>query len=44
MGIIGDKEISENAVSVRSRDGEDLGVLSLSLFLQKVREDIDKKR
>jgi len=44
MGIIGDKEIAENAVSVRSRDGEDLGVLSLSLFLQKVREDIDKKR
>lgn len=44
MGIIGDKETSENAVSVRSRDGEDLGVLSLSLFLQKVREDIDKKR
>jgi threonyl-tRNA synthetase len=44
MGIIGDKEIAEQAISVRSREGEDLGVLKLSLFLQKVTEDIDKKR
>lgn len=43
MGIIGDKEIAEKAISVRSRDGEDLGKLSLSEFLQRVKEDIDKK-
>lgn len=43
MGIIGDKEIASQAISVRSRDGEDLGSMSLSQFLQKVTEDIDKK-
>jgi threonyl-tRNA synthetase len=44
MGIIGDKEIAENAVSVRTRTGEDQGKIELSRFLQKVREDIDKKK
>jgi threonyl-tRNA synthetase len=43
LGIIGDKEIEKNSVSVRSRDGKDLGVLELSHFLQTVREEIDKK-
>lgn len=43
MGIIGDKELAEQAISVRSRDGEDQGSMSISQFLQKVREDIDKK-
>lgn len=43
LGIIGDKEIEKNAISVRSRDGEDLGILDLSQFLQKVKEEIDKK-
>ncbi len=43
MGIIGDKEIAEQAISIRSRDGEDLGSMNLSRFLQKITEDIDKK-
>ena len=43
MGIMGDKEIAQEAISVRSQDGKDLGKMSLSQFLQKVREDIDKK-
>lgn len=44
MGIIGDKELaSGDAVSVRERSGKDLGAISVSSFLQKVTEDIDKK-
>lgn len=43
MGIIGDKEIDKNGVSVRLRSGEDQGLLELTQFLQKVRENIDKK-
>jgi threonyl-tRNA synthetase len=44
MGIIGDKEIAENAISVRLREGEDQGSLEISHFLQKVTETIDKKK
>lgn len=43
MAIIGDKEVASANISVRTRDGEDLGQLSLSQFLQKVKEEIDKK-
>ena len=44
MGIIGDKEIEkENVISVRTRDGKDLGQLEVSKFLQKLQEKIDKK-
>ncbi|MCL4353695.1 threonine--tRNA ligase [Patescibacteria group bacterium] len=45
MGIIGDREISneENLISVRTREGKDLGQMKLSQFLKKVREEIDKK-
>lgn len=44
MGIIGDKEIAEDAVSVRVRSGEDLGQIKISDFLQRLKQDIDKKR
>jgi threonyl-tRNA synthetase len=44
MGIIGDKEIAADAVSIRVRSGEDLGQLKISDFLQKLKQDIDKKR
>lgn len=43
MAIIGDKEVASKNISVRTRIGEDLGQLSLSQFLQKVKEEIDKK-
>ncbi|MEK9176324.1 MAG: threonine--tRNA ligase [Patescibacteria group bacterium] len=43
LGIIGDKEIEKNSISVRTLDGKDLGLLDLSHFLQKVKEEIDKK-
>jgi threonyl-tRNA synthetase len=41
--IIGDDEIKNNTVSVRSRDGKDLGKMDLSQFLQKVKKEIEKK-
>ncbi len=44
MGIIGDKEIANNAIALRARTGEDLGQIKLPDFLQKLKEDIDKKR
>lgn len=43
LGIIGDKEIENNSVSIRSRNGEDLGSLDLSHFLKKIEQEIDKK-
>src|SRR5581483_3477853 len=33
MGIIGDKEIADKAISVRKRDGEDLGLVKTASFL-----------
>jgi threonyl-tRNA synthetase len=45
MGIIGDKEagLPGGAVSLRTRESEDLGVTELSQLVQKVKENIDKK-
>jgi threonyl-tRNA synthetase len=43
MGIIGDKEINDHVVSVRTREGKDLGQLNLSHFVKRVKEEIDQK-
>jgi threonyl-tRNA synthetase len=43
MGIIGDKEIAQDAISVRKRNGEDLGFVEISSFIQQLIQDIDKK-
>jgi threonyl-tRNA synthetase len=46
MGIIGDKEVNSGkdySISVRKRDGKDLGLLNLSQFVKRVKEEIDKK-
>lgn len=43
MGIIGDKEIAEDAISVRKRDGDDLGSIEVASFLRQLQEEIDKK-
>lgn len=46
MGIIGDKEADNKgsiAVSLRTRDGEDLGQVGLEIFIKQLREKIDKK-
>lgn len=45
IGIIGDKEAgsSDAAVSLRQRDGKDLGVVTLADLIQRLKEEIDKK-
>ncbi len=43
MGIIGDKEIAESAVSVRKRNGEDLGSIKTDAFLEVLLKNIAKK-
>ncbi|HZE86702.1 MAG TPA: threonine--tRNA ligase [Methylomirabilota bacterium] len=43
MGIIGDKEVADEAISVRKRGGDDLGSTKISSFLQQLQETIDKK-
>ncbi len=43
MGIIGDKEIAEDAIYVRKRDGDDLGSVEVASFLRQLQEEIDKK-
>ena len=43
MGIIGDKEIKIDSLSVRTRDGRDLGLMEVSKFLKLLKEEIDKK-
>ncbi len=43
MLIIGAREVEANAVSVRQRDGQDLGAIPLDEFLAKVKEQINTK-
>jgi threonyl-tRNA synthetase len=41
--VVGDKEKAAGAVAVRARGNQDLGVLSLEEFAQRIRTDIDTK-
>ena len=43
LGIIGPKEVENNTISLRSREGKDLGALKISDFLSKIKQEIDKK-
>ena len=43
MLVVGDKEIENNTVAVRSRAGGDLGVMEPDVFLAKAKEEIDTK-
>lgn len=43
LAIIGEKEVESDSVSVRTREGKDLGKTSLNDFLQKLTKEIDKK-
>ena len=43
LGIIGKKEVEDNSISLRSRDGKDLGKISLSDLKDKLKQEIDKK-
>lgn len=41
--VIGDKEMAASAVAVRARGGQDLGVMSLEDFSQKLSADVARK-
>ncbi|MCI8360979.1 MAG: threonine--tRNA ligase [Clostridiales bacterium] len=44
MLVIGNKEVEEGTVTVRSRKGEDLGAMTPDAFLADVKIEIDEKR
>jgi threonyl-tRNA synthetase len=41
MGIIGDKEVSTETVSVRTRKGEDLKSMTLDEFLNRLQNELE---
>jgi len=43
MIIIGGREAENNTISVRQRDGQDLGVMPLEKFLENIEDQISKK-
>ena len=43
MIIVGGREAENNTISVRQRDGQDLGVMQFNEFLEKITDQISKK-
>ena len=43
MGIIGDKEVDQKGIAVRSRDGSNIGLILIDQFITELQEQIDKK-
>ena len=43
LGIIGKREIESKSVSLRLRDGKDLGKVEISNLIQRLKQEIDKK-
>ncbi len=43
MGIMGDKEIESKTISIRTREGKDLGAVSVDTFIQKLISDIENR-
>ena len=43
MLVVGDRDVENRTVSVRTRGGEDLGAMSLEDFAVKLREEVDTK-
>ncbi|OGY28581.1 MAG: threonine--tRNA ligase [Candidatus Woykebacteria bacterium RIFCSPHIGHO2_12_FULL_43_10] len=44
MLVVGDKEVAQRGVSVRTRDNQNLGLISFEDFKNKVLEDVKSKR
>lgn len=44
MVVVGDKELEEESVNVRRRDGAQLGTLSLNQFISQLKEEIKGKK
>ena len=43
MVVVGDRDMENNTVSVRTRSGEDLGAMSLDAFVALLKEKVDTK-
>lgn len=41
--VVGDKEVENNTVAVRTRSGEDLGVMALDAFIDHLNKDVKSK-
>jgi threonyl-tRNA synthetase len=41
--VAGDKEVTANTISVRTRSGKDLGSLSVETFSERLREELDSR-
>jgi threonyl-tRNA synthetase len=41
--VIGDKEMENRTVAVRTRTGEDLGTMSVEAFVERLAADISKR-
>jgi threonyl-tRNA synthetase len=42
--IIGDKELEEQRITVRTQKGEDLGSLSISEFAERLKQEIADRK
>ena len=42
--IIGDKELEEQKVTVRTQKGEDIGSLAITDFTQRLKQDIANRK
>ena len=42
--IIGDKELEEQKVTVRTQKGEDIGSLAINDFTQRLKQDIANRK
>jgi threonyl-tRNA synthetase len=43
LGIIGKQEMENGSVSLRTREGKDLGKIEISALIKKLKQEIDKK-
>lgn len=43
LGIIGKQEAQDGTISVRTREGKDLGLFKVDKFTQRLKQEIDKK-
>ena len=41
--VVGDREVESNAVAVRTREGEDLGTMSVEAFIEMANERIEAR-
>jgi threonyl-tRNA synthetase len=41
--VVGDREVEDRSVAVRTRDGKDLGTLSLDKLAEHLNEQVDQR-